>query len=70
MKGISNIVVILGLCVIMTVKAVPVGLNTDKEKNITDVNTSINAKVCLCLIWLCIQVHPQILPKLISVLQR
>ena len=49
MKGISSIIAILGLCVIMTVKAAPVDdINTgsDKEKNITDIiNNLINAKV-------------------------
>ena len=49
MKGISSIIAILGLCVIVTVKAAPVDdINTgsDKEKNITDIiNNLINAKV-------------------------
>ncbi len=41
MKGISSIIAILGLSVIMTVKAAPVDdINTgsDKEMNTTDIN--------------------------------
>ena len=44
MKGISSIIAILGLCVIMTVKAAPVDdTGSHKEKNITDIIN--NAKV-------------------------
>jgi predicted transglutaminase-like cysteine proteinase len=45
MKGISSIIAILGLCVIMTAKAAPVDTSSDKEKNITDINNSINVKL-------------------------
>ena len=38
MKGISSIIAILGLCVIVTVKAAPVDdTGSHKEKNITDI---------------------------------
>lgn len=49
MKDISNIVILIlvGIFVIMTVKSVPIDINTgsDKQKDITDMIISINAKV-------------------------